>query len=248
VVASRPVAQPSRPASSTPAQPNSARGLDSRARLSDEHAVLLWQICAYVDELVEAARSGRGLIAAFDTLLKFLRYRLLPYLTAEERQLAAAELPPAHRAQQLIDHDEIRESVESIETAQTEALTLLATAALVSRIDEHVRAEQTWLPGHRHSAPDNTGTDRIAGWVLPLLLTNDIDLDTLPAGSADALVLTRLLRMRCGDAVRLRARHDLHPLWRQLRARNHGDHAWVYEAPGPENWVARITRREIDYS
>ena len=82
----------------------------------------------------------------------------------------------------------------------------------------------------------------------PLLLTDDIDLDTLPAGFADTLVLTRLQRMRHGETVRLRGRHNLDPLWQQVRTRYPGEHAWAYETTGPENWVACISRREADFS
>ncbi len=242
------VARPLSPATSPHGQPPTHTVLDPRDALSDEHTVLLWQICAYVDELIDAARTGRGLIRAFETLLKFLHYRLVPYLVAEEQDLAAHGLQPAHRIQQLTEHNEIRETIEAIEAAETESRTLLATAALVTRIDQHARCEQSWIANNDHRASEVVHDDSAAGWVLPLLLTDDIDLDTLPAEAADALVLTRLLRMRCGEMLRLRARHDLHPLWRQLRARNHGDHAWVYETAGPENWVACITRLETDCS
>lgn len=214
--------------------------------LSDEHTVLLWQICAYVEEFTNAAQTGRELIPAFDSLLTFLHYRLLPYLTAEERQLPGKQLTPEECDQQRADHNEIRDGVEAIEAAETEARSLIATATLVTRIDEHTRREQSWITDNGQRLQDVGDDDALAHWAFPLLITDDVDVDTLPAGYGDELVLTRLLRMRCGETLRLRAGHDLRPLWRQLRARNQGEHAWVYETTGPRNWVACITRREID--
>jgi uncharacterized protein (DUF2249 family) len=206
---------------------------------------LLWQICAYVDDFAAAARTGHELIPAFDSLLTFLHYRLLPYMAEEERRFRGEHLTPAEHHQQLTDHNQIRDSVEVIEGAETEALSLLATAALVTRIDEHAQREQSWITGYGQRIQGIGDDEAFANWALPLLLTEDIDIEALPSDYADTLVLARLLRMRRGESLRLRARHDLHPLWRQLRARDQGGHAWAYQTAGPRNWVACITRREI---
>jgi uncharacterized protein (DUF2249 family) len=238
---------PPRPTLAGSKQQSSRTTMDRRDVVSDEHAILVWQTCGYVEDFGDAARAGVGQVSAFDLLLRFLHYRLLSYLSAEERQLAAGDLKPAQRVQQIIDHFEIREAVEAIEAAETEAGALLASDALVTALDAHVRGEESWMPEHGGSASD-VSAGATAGWALPLLLTDDIDLDTLPTGFADELVLTRLQRMRCGEALRLRSHRDLASLWQQVRTRCPGEHTWAYETTGPENWVARITRREADFS
>jgi hypothetical protein len=60
--------------------------------LTDTHSVLLWQTCAYADELIDTAQSRRPLTPAINTMFDFLHYRLLLYLGAAERQLPGERL------------------------------------------------------------------------------------------------------------------------------------------------------------
>ena len=206
--------------------------------LTDEHSVLVWQTCAYADDLIDTARSPRPLTPAFDRMLGFLHYRLLPYLGTEERQLTGAALRDEHLGQVLLtDHDRLRADVENVESAHTRRLLTMSASALVTRLDKHVRREETWVA--------EGGLDQPGG-VLPVLLADEMDLDVLPADVRVRLALGQLRRMRRGDSVRLHAREDLQPLWRRLHRAMPGDHAWVYEQEGPEIWVARITRRQDD--
>lgn len=203
----------------------------------DEHSVLLWQTCAFADELMAAARSGRRLAPAFDAMLEFLHYRLLPYLTEEEHRLPAGELRDEHLAQLLAaDHARLRTDVETLESSRTRRVLGLAAGALVDRLDRHVRREESWVSDPwAGRGPDDSGE-----WALPLLLGDEVDVDALPPDGRDGLVIQRLQWMRPGDTVRLRAGHDLHSLWRL----HHGSHVWVYERSGPRQWQVRVTRRD----
>jgi uncharacterized protein (DUF2249 family) len=210
--------------------------------LVDEHSVLLWQTCAYADELTDAAESGRPLTPAFDALLEFLHYRLLPYLRDEERQLAPSKLRDEHMTRLLLaDHERLRADVDNVESSRSRRLLTLAADVLVDRLDHHVRREECWVADPSAGATVGVETE---AWAVPLLLTDDIDLDALPAEHVSSLVLGRLQRMRAGETVRLHARHDLHELWRRHHAGSSDTHAWVYEADGPDDWIARITRRD----
>ena len=205
----------------------------------DEHSVLLWQTCAYADDLVVAATSGGPLGTRYDAMLEFLHYRLLPFLGAEE----AALHPTAHDAvRQIEDHNRIRDDIDALDGARTRRSLAGASSALVRRLDQHVLREDGWTGSvtapARGAAP--------AAWALPLLLGDEIDLADLPPDSREALVLERLRRMRLGEAVLLRADHDLHPLWRRLHAVAPGDHGWAYEVAGPTRWAAEVTRRDLD--
>lgn len=217
--------------------------MTSAAPIRDEHSVLLWQTCAYAEDLRDAAESGRRLAPAYDAMLDFLHYRLLPYLTNEERQVPAARLRDDHLLRLLVaDHDRLRADVDNIESSRTRRLLTLAGDALVARLDRHVRREESWLTD---PAGDPTRAE-LQDWALPLLFGDVIDLDALPPDHHDALVRQRLAWMRPEDTVWLESAHDLHPLWRQLHACDHHGHAWVYEAEGPPRWRARITRRSAD--
>jgi len=208
--------------------------------LCDEHSVLLWQTCAYADELRAAARSGRRLPRARDAMLGFLHFRLLPYLAEEERRLSGDRLRDEHLRDMLIaDHERLRADVDNIEESRTRRMLGFAAAALVDRLDRHVRREQTWLA---NSGADLDQVD-LRDWVLPLLLADAVDLETLPAAHRDALVRRRLAWLKPGQSVRLQANHDLHPLWRRQHACLHNAYSWRYEEDGPTRWRARVTRR-----
>lgn len=209
--------------------------------LADEHAVLVWQTCAYAGDLDRAARTGRTLPRALTAMLEFLHYRLLPYLDAEEERIRPGGLrDEAMMGLLLADHARLRADVENLEATRSRELFLLAVATLVERLARHTDREQSWLaaPAGKAGAANN---DR--GWELPLLLLNDIDLEALPGDGRYALVLQRFAQMHPGETLRLRSRQDPHPLWRAQQARDPGAHAWVYERSGPGGWVARITRR-----
>lgn len=208
--------------------------------LVDEHSVLLWQTCAYAEDLTDAAQSGQRLTPAFDAMLGFLHYRLLPYLSDEERQLPPTKLRDEHMTGLLLlDHERLRADVHNVEASRTRRLLTLACGVLVDRLDHHVRREEHWV-----TDPTAGGSADVDEWALPLLLSDDIDLAALPVEHQDRLVLQRLQRMHRGESLRLHAAHDLHPLWRRHHSCSPDTHAWVYEADGPSNWIARVTRRD----
>lgn len=121
--------------------------------LVDDHSLLIWQTCAYAEELRDAARSGARLTPAFDALLEFLRYRLLPYLRAEERQLTPPQLTDDHVSRLLLaDHDRLRARVRDLEAGRTRRTVVAACDALVDALDRHVRREERWLDAARRRA------------------------------------------------------------------------------------------------
>jgi uncharacterized protein (DUF2249 family) len=208
--------------------------------LSDEHSVLLWQTCSYADDLIDAVHTGRPVAHAHDAMLEFAHYRLLPYLTDEERQLPATRLRDDHLSQLLLDdHARIRLGVDNVEGGRTRQLLALAADGLVERLDRHIRREETWVTADA-TAP--SGPDA-QNWALPLLLTDEIDIDAIPDEAGARLVLQRLAWMRYGEAIHIESSRDLHPLWLQHHAREPDSHVWVYEQDGPSRWRVRVTRR-----
>lgn len=211
------------------------------ATIDDEHSVLLWQTCAYADDLSEAARSGRRLTPAYDTMLEFLHYRLLPYLSAEERQLPSVRLRDDHMLRLLVsDHERLRADVDNLESSRTRRVLCLATDALVDRLDRHARREETWIRSRGAGTPD------IEAWALPLLLDDCIDVDALPAEHRSTLLRQRLNWLRPGESVHFESGSDMHSVWRQLQALDRDAYHWVYDEGGPVRWRARVSRRPTE--
>lgn len=116
------------------------------ATLSDEHSILLWQTCAYAEDLIDAVRAGRRATQARDALLEFAHYRLVPYLSEEEGRLPSTPLRDDHLWQLLLDdHARIRLGVENINASRTRELLALSARGLVERLDRHIRREETWV-------------------------------------------------------------------------------------------------------
>ncbi len=223
----------SAPTRSVPARP---------APITDEHSVLLWQTCGYADELIETAESAGPLVPAYEAMLGFLHYRLLPYLAGEESRLGPDGLCDPHLVRTVLaDHDRIRDDVENVEGSRTRRLLALSAGVLVERLGRHVQREEAWVCDP--ASPADPARSDVAGWAVPLLLADDIELDALPVEDRDVLVLERLRRMRAGETLRLHADHDLHGLWRRHTRGSRGTHAWVYEQTGPR-WSVRVTRRD----
>jgi uncharacterized protein (DUF2249 family) len=210
--------------------------------LVDEHSVLLWQTCAYVENLTDAVQSRQRVTPAYDAMLQFLHYGLLPYLSKEERQFPPSKLRDEHLSRLLLaDHERLRDDVDNIEGSRTRRLLTLASDVLVDRLDRHIRREESWI----RNPSSGTVTDAdLDDWALPLLLSGDIVLDALPVEDRDTLVLHRLQQMRGNESLRLHAGYDLHPLWRRLHRCNPHSYIWVYEQDGPDQWTARVTRRD----
>lgn len=207
----------------------------------DEHSVLLWQTCAYADDLSDAARSGHPLTGPYDAMLEFLHYRLLPYLTEEERRLPKTRLRDERMRRLLLtDHERLRDDVDNIEGSRTRRLLALTADALVNRLDRHVSREETWVADH---GPEPATEEDQQSWALPLLFADDIDLDSLPAAHRERLALQRLAWMRPSEVVLLQAGEDLHPLQLRQNSYSPDSHVWVYQREGPGLWRARITRR-----
>lgn len=114
--------------------------------LVDAHSVLLWQTCAYAEDLTVAARSRQPFIVERDAMLAFLHERLLPYLRREERQLPPTSLRDRHMTRLLLaDHERLRADVANVAGSRTRVLLAVAVDELVDRLDRHLRREESWV-------------------------------------------------------------------------------------------------------
>jgi hypothetical protein len=119
--------------------------------VTDEHSLLLWQACAYADELTDDVRQGRSFAASYDALVEFLHHRLLPYLDDEERRLPPGQLRDDHLATLIrTEHARLRADVDNIEGSRTRGVLALSAESLVDRLERHVHREEAWVTGVGH--------------------------------------------------------------------------------------------------
>jgi len=214
------------------------------APLVDEHSILLWQACAYADEVTDAAGSAQAFAPARYGMLTFLHYRLLPYLATEESRLRPTQLRDTHMADLLVmDHQRIRADVENVESSRSRDLASLAAQALVARLARHIQREQIWVADATAGAVGRVDTE---DWELLLRMSDDIDVDSLPTNWRQDLLLRRLQAMHRGETLSLHASRNLHDLWQRQYAVDRDSHGWVYEQDGPRRWDVRITRRDSE--
>jgi uncharacterized protein (DUF2249 family) len=70
-----------------------------------------------------------------------------------------------------------------------------------------------------------------------------VDLADLPGPLGVDAVVSRLLRLRAGEQVELRANTDPAPIWRRLAMGDPGGYGFSYLARGPGQWRVQVTRR-----
>jgi uncharacterized protein (DUF2249 family) len=70
-----------------------------------------------------------------------------------------------------------------------------------------------------------------------------IDLDALPGGPGFDAVLDRLLRMKPGQSLELRAGIDLGPMWQRLSRADPGGYGIALLQNGPAQWRIEVRRR-----
>lgn len=131
--------------------------------IADDQSVLLWQACAYVDDVTDAARDGRPLAESYDALRQFLRDRLLPYLSEEERRILPGRLRDDHLANRMrVEHARLRADVATIEDSISQNLLALATETFVVRLERHVHRESEWVTRSDNPDADQADTSRLA--------------------------------------------------------------------------------------
>jgi uncharacterized protein (DUF2249 family) len=218
--------------------------------LADEHVQLLWQVTARVQDLLTAAANGRWPGAELAGLADYAQAEVLRQASEEE-----ALLFPAASAQQVSkparDHVRLRSAADLLARSAEGELPLspdqLAAVArnFVDQLERHMRSEENLLAsGHRPwTVP---GTAALSGhrheWY-PLTKGPVADLDTIRPCQAVSAAVGRLLRLRRGEQIELRASASLDPVWLEISRLSPGSYQFVSLQDGPARWRMRVTHR-----
>jgi hypothetical protein len=220
--------------------------------LAGEHVLLLRQVAERAEELLTGAADGRWPGTELAALVGYAQAEVLRQISDEETLLFPAA--PGRQAAALArDHTRLRSAAELLARAAAgeQPMPAAQVAAVVrdfaTQLERHLSAEESLLASQR--APRGVpGTAALGGhpheWY-PLTEGPVINLDTLPDGQAVAAAADRLLRMRRGEQVELRAGTGLDPVWREISKLIPGGYQFTVLQDGPVRWRMRVNRRQL---
>ena len=217
--------------------------------LRAEHDLLLREVTARAESVLSEAAAGRWPQQQLQELLDYLHLEVLRHIIDEEWLLfrmshhAPEDLAPLRQ-----DHLDLRGTIEELADmagrgADGSATELSRTTRnLLVRLDSHIRAEQDLLTAHG-DVPSTASLGRRPHAWYDLTEGPVINLAELPGPLGVDAVMSRLLRLRRGEQVELRADTDPAPVWHRLAMADPGGYGFSYLARGPEQWRVQITRR-----
>lgn len=222
--------------------------------LADEHEVLLHEVGARTDRLLETLAGGEWPAQEMRALLDYLRYEVLDQATHEERLLYPLVRRgfADQRVRRLLDeHVQLRDAADALAAEATapagrrhpDRLASVLTD-LTAALRRHLREEQEVLAAVTPAGITSLRRSPHRHEWFPMTEGALLDLDHLPADGATAAVVDRLTRLRPGEGVELRSTAPLGAVETALR--RHGttaDLGWIYREEGPSQWRARIVRR-----
>jgi uncharacterized protein (DUF2249 family) len=220
------------------------------ATLAEEHAQLLSEVSVRAEALLREVGEGRWPILPLRELVDYLHLELLQQVVDEEWLLfRSAYHAPDELARLRRDHLELRLAIDVLAQAAVGGGDLspqqlaASTQDLLARLEEHLAAEERVLgaAGEPPRAATSLGGHPHEWYALtqgPV-----IDLDALPGGPGFDAVLERLVRMKPGETVELRAGMDLGPMWQRLSRADPGGYGIAVLQNGPTQWRVEVTCR-----
>jgi uncharacterized protein (DUF2249 family) len=218
--------------------------------LAGEHALLLREVCARAEVLLGEAEQGRWPAQALRALVDYLHLEVLQQVVDEESLLfRSAYHAPEELARLRREHLELRLAIDVLAQAAADGSTLtpqrlaITTRDLLARLEKHLVAEEVVLAVAGEAPRATTGLGGRPHEWYSLTQGPVIDLDALPGGPGFDAVLDRLLRMKPGERVELRAGIDPHPMWQRLSGADPGGYSSALLQNGPTQWRIEVTRR-----
>ena len=227
-----------------------AEGRPPAVTLRAEHDLLRREGTARAEGVLSEADAGRWPQQQMRGLLDYLHLEVLRHIIDEEWLIfrmshhAPEDLAPLRQ-----DHLDLRGTIEELADMAGRGVDGSATELsrttrdLLVRLDDHIRAEQDLLTAHDEMPSTAILGSRPHAWY-DLTEGPVINLAELPGPLGVDAVMSRLLRLRRGEQVELRANTDPAPVWRRLAMADPGGYGFSYLAQGPEQWRVQVTRRQ----
>ena len=227
-----------------------AEGRPPAVTLRAEHDLLRREVTARAEGVLSEADAGRWPRQQLRQLLDYLHLEVLRHIIDEEWLIfrmshhAPEDLAPLRQ-----DHLDLRGTIEELADMAGRGVDGSATELsrttrdLLVRLDDHIRAEQDLLTAHDEMPSTAILGSRPHAWY-DLTEGPVINLAELPGPLGVDAVMSRLLRLRRGEQVELRANTDPAPVWRRLAMADPGGYGFSYLAQGPEQWRVQVTRRQ----
>jgi uncharacterized protein (DUF2249 family)/hemerythrin-like domain-containing protein len=225
-------------------------GAAAGSTLAEEHALLLREVSDRAEVLLGEAVEGRWPAEQLRALVDYLHLEVLQQVVDEEWLLfRSAYHAPEELARLRREHLELRLAIDVLAQAAAGAGGLspqqlaLTTEDLLARLEKHLAAEEQVLAvaGEAPRATTSLG-GRPHEWY-SLIQGPVIDLDALPSGPGFDAVLERLVQMKPGEKVELRAGIDPSPMCQRLCRADPGGYGIDLLQNGPTQWRIEVTCR-----
>ena len=218
--------------------------------LPDEHAVLRHEVTTRAERVLREADEGRWPAGELTALVDYLHLEVLRQIVDEEWLLFRAARQTADELARLrADHLELRLTIEELAQAAAGSPILrpgqlsATVRDLMAELEAHLAAEEKTLAVAETDVPSVTSLGAQPHEWYALIQGPIIELDRLRGPHGADAALDRLLQLRPGEQVELRATSDPGPLWRRVRRNDSGGWGITTIEQGPPRWRVGITRR-----
>ena len=205
------------------------------------------------NDVLAEADQDRWPSDALQHFLDYLHLEVLRQVVDEEWLLFRNS---HHAPQQLTklreDHLELRRLIDDLNEAATndvdrspQRLTKV-TRELLAKLQAHIDSEQQILADSTTELPSMSALGSIPHSWYSLTAGAVIDLDAAPGPQGVDAALGRMLRLRVGEQLELRASSDPYPIWRRLARADPGGYGFTYPQIEPPQWRVQLDRRPSD--
>lgn len=198
---------------------SSASPPEPQTTLTGEHALLLGAATTHANAVLADADQDRWPTDALAQFLDYLHLEVLRQVVDEEWLLFRNS---RHDPQQLpelrADHQELRRLINELGKAATDAAArsprhlAQTTRELLAKLQSHIAAEEQALGGESTEPPSMNALSSTPHRWYALIAGDVIDLDAVPAPKGTDATLGRMLRLRAGERLELRASSDPYPI------------------------------------
>jgi len=218
--------------------------------LVGEHTLLMTAVTSRANDVLAEADQDRWPTAALQQFLDYLHLEVLRQVVDEEWLLFRNSHHAPHQLTKLReDHLEVRRLIDDLnEAASNDADRSPQRLAkmirdLLTKLQAHIDSEQQVLGDSTSEIPSMSALGSTPHSWYALTSGAVIDLDAVPGPQGIDATLGRLLRLRAGEQLELRASSDPYPIWRRLALADPAGYGFTYLQTGPPQWRVQLDRR-----